>query len=130
MLIIQATTISGKIINGARWEVTSLSTFQKGQKISVELITEDLKLVSYLNKSSNMDCMVDEEKHAKSVVVSCIISDVRHMVHVLNKTLDTMVIIVPVNRLVEHVLQYVFDVNECDKRFVGLLKGGMNTESS
>ena len=100
MLVIQATMISGKIIDGARWEITSLSSFQKNQKVSVELATKDPALLTYLSKTPNNECMLDGEKGEYSVVMSCVVSDVRHMIHATNGTSDTMLVVVPTNRLV------------------------------
>lgn len=122
-LVIQATTIANKIIDGARWEVTSLSSFARGQKVSVELPTKDPQLLGYLSKNMNNDCMLDGERGQYSVVMACVVNEVRHMVLLSSGTVDTMVVVLPTNRLVEHVLQYLLSPNKCDPRFVKAVRG-------
>ena len=123
MLVIQATMISGKIIDDARWEITSLSSFQKNNKVSVELATKDPALLTYLSKTPSTECILDGDKDGYSILMSCVVSDVRHMIHATNGTADTMVLVVPANRLVEHVMQYILNQNKCDPRFLKLVKG-------
>lgn len=122
-LIIQATTIAGKIIDGARWEVTSLSNFQQNQRVSIELPVKDPNLLGYLSKTQNKDCMLDGERGQYSVVMACVVSDVRHMIYISNKTVDTMVIVKPIHRTVEHVLEYLLSPGRCDQRFVRMIRG-------
>ena len=122
-LVIQATTISNKIIDGARWEVQSPTYFARGQKVSVELPTKDAQLLGYLSKNMNNDCMLDGTKDHYSVVMACVVNEVRHMVYVASQSADTMVIVLPTNRLVEHVLQYILSPTKCDPRFVRAVRG-------
>lgn len=121
-LIIQATTISGKIIDGARWSVQQ-AFFARGQKVTVELPTKDGPLLGYLSKHMNNDCMLDGGKGHYSVVMACVVGEVRHMVNVADSTVDTMVVISPMNRIVEHVLQYILTPSKCDPRFIRAVRG-------
>ncbi len=119
--VLQATTISNKIIEGARWEIGS-AFFARGQKVSVDLPTKDPQLLGYLSKNMNSDCMLDGNKERYSVVMACMVNEVRHMVSIADQTVDTMVIIIPTNRLVEHVLQYILNPNKCEQRFVKAIR--------
>lgn len=125
--MIQATTISGKIINDARWEVTSLAAFQKGQRITVELPVKDGALVGYLSRIANSECMVDgTSKSNYAAVMSCMVSEVRHMVVIAQSTVDTLVMVQPMNRTVECVLQYILNPSKCDPKFIALIRGNQS----
>ncbi len=122
-LVIQATTISGQIVEGARWEITQPCFFQKGQKISVELPVKDPNLVGYISKTGTNECMLDGGKGDFSIVMLCIVNEIRHMVRIAEKSVDTMVIVTASNRTVESVLQYILTPSRCDPRFIKAVRG-------
>jgi hypothetical protein len=71
----------------------------------------------------NNECMIDGDKHSYSAVMSCVVAEVRHMVSIAQSTVDTMVVVSPMNRLVEHVLQYILNPARCDPRFIRAVRG-------
>jgi len=122
-LVIQATTTSGQIIEGARWEIDHPCSFQKGQKVSVEFPVKDPNLVGYISKTGTNECMIDGERENFSIIMLCVVNEVRHMVKIADKLVDTMVIVMASNRTVESVLQYILTPSRCDPRFAKAVRG-------
>lgn len=130
-LIIQAFTLSGRILEGARWVINGNSFFSVTQKINVELPVKDSQLLTFLSKNPRNECVIDKAekdendkgKAAYSAVLTCTITDVRHMVSIASSTVDTMVVIAPANRWVEHIMQYILNPNRSNPQFLMAVRG-------
>lgn len=119
--MIQAATINGRIIDKARWEIQNVSAFQEGQTMQVNVPTKDANLLHYVAKQGRADCMVERDDRS-SVNLTFVVKQIRHMLEASNGGVDTMVVIVPITRPVEHVILYVMDTEKCDERFVRAVK--------
>lgn len=122
-LILQAQTISGNLIEGGRWEVEFPAGLQEGQHFSLNLPVTDPHLIRYLSKVSSIDCVLDKDGNKFSVSLSCPIRRVRHMVSTTTGEVESMGILVPINRTIESVLLFVIAPNKCDPRFIRLVRG-------
>jgi hypothetical protein len=126
-IIVQASTLAGKMIEGARWEVEFPSGVQEGHLVALNLPFKDSALNGYLARSPSSDCMVDKNSSGYSVALSLKVTQVRHMVEVVKGEeildVESMAIIIPVNRLVEHVLMYLIAPSKCDQKFVLGVRG-------
>lgn len=122
MSIIQFIKINGGIIEKAKWEIDTLANLREGHFIQFNFnIEEDVNLISYVSKRSNIDCVIEKtDKGQYSVVLTGIVKAFRHMLDA--SKLESMVTVVPANRAVENVLLYVVDKNQCDPKFVALLR--------
>lgn len=123
MPAIQATTISGKLVEGARWDVNTLTNMREGQSLQVSLPVEDKKLIHFLGKQNGMDCVLErEEDKSHYVVLTMKIMSFRHMLDHATGELDSQAYVSPINRTVEEVITFLLDRDKCNPKFVELLK--------
>jgi len=122
MLVIQAASASGKLVDGARWSV-DVPWLQEGHSVSLNVPVKDPNLIGYVGKTGSMDCVVDKDDGKYSVSMACKVVRLRHMVNTASGTAESLAIVTPVNRLVEHVLMYIVQPSKCDPRFVALVRG-------
>jgi len=122
MLVIQAMTTSGKMVEGARWSV-DVPWLQEGHSVSLNVPVKDPALIGYVGKAGSVECVVDKDEGKYSVSLACKVVRLRHMVNVGAGTSESLAIVTPVNRLVEHVLMYIMQPAKCDPRFVALVRG-------
>lgn len=124
MPIIQFTKINGSIIEKASWKVDNISNLREGHFIQFNFnIKEDTNLISYISKRSNIDCVVEKSDTGQySIILTGIIKAFKHMID--NSKLESMVTVIPINRAVENVLLFITNKDQCDPKFVALLKQG------
>ncbi len=122
-LILQVQTISGSLIENGRWEVECPAGLQEGHHFSLNIPVPDPALIRYLSKVQSLDCVLDKDGNKYSVSLSCPVRRVRHMVNTETSGIDSMGILVPINRTIEGVLLYLLAPNKCDPRFVRLVRG-------
>lgn len=125
-LIIQATTLSGNIVDHARWEVNNGNQIQEKQIISVNMEVKETNLVSFLKKIGKRQSFLPSgtslDEDEKLVTVSFEIRQIRHMINTASKKLNTLAIVVPVNRTAEQTMLFILDQGKCDKKFVEAVK--------
>lgn len=121
-IALQAVTLTGKTIEGGRWEVPSIAGLQEMQSFALNIPIKDKQLVSYLGKAQNADCMLDKDKDTYSVMLSFKVARIRHMLTTKDSKVDSMAVLVPVNRNVELVLQYLLNPAKTDPKFVKLIR--------
>lgn len=121
--IIQATTISGSIIEKARWVVQPSNPVLVGQTISVYLKTDDKNILSEVAKRGRHDgCCLEEDDGSSHVVITFISKQISHMID--EQKLDTICIVVPSGRHAEQVMLYLLDPEKCDRRFIETVRQG------
>lgn len=121
-LVIQTMTMSGRIVEGARW-VVDLPWIQEGHTVSLNLPVKDPALIGYVSKQRNLDCVVDREGAAYNISLSCKVLRLRHMVNTSAGTTESLAYITPASRLVESVLTYMLQPAKCDPRFMAAVRG-------
>lgn len=120
--IIQVASISGRIIDSAKWKVESISNLREGHGIQVSMPTNDSQLLNYIGKAANVECSVDRNKNDYSVILGCMVKQIRHMLDTVDSDLESMAVVVPSNRIVESVIVYLVDSSKSDPRFVKLIQ--------
>jgi hypothetical protein len=128
--IIQVTTISGSIIENARWEVENIVNLREGHGFQINWITKDTNLLAYVGKANNRECSVDRNKDIYSVVLSCLVKQIRHMLDSNEKQIESMAILVPSNRVVENIIIYLASPDKCDPRVIQLIRAGSANATS
>jgi hypothetical protein len=121
--IIQTTTIGGTIIDKARWEIKDQSLIREGHGVYLEFPISDEKLISYISNLKSTDCNIDKEEKIYTVVLNCLVKNIKHMLNTQNGNMETMIITIPSNRVVESVLLYILDPKKCDPKFIKLITG-------
>lgn len=116
-LVIQATTISGKLIEAAKWVVEPPAGLQEGQIMSINLPIKDPALIKYIGKQRSFDCLIDKDKDGYNISMACTVSRIRHMAFP-DGNVDSLAFLVPTNRIVEHTMLYILNPSKCDPRFV------------
>jgi hypothetical protein len=124
--IIQTTTIGGTIIEKARWEIEDQSLIREGHGVYLEFPSTDEKLVFFISNLKSMDCNIDIEDKKYTIVLNCLVKNIKHMLNTQNGKMETMIITIPANRIVENVLLYVLDIKKCDPKFIKLVRDGNN----
>lgn len=117
MIVLQVHALNGKTIEGGRWEVPDVIGLGEGQSFALALPTKDKHLTAYLVKAQSADCVVDKDKTDYSVILSFQVRRIRHMHAVGSKKVDSMAVLVPMNRSVELVLQYMLNPAKVDQKF-------------
>ena len=131
-VIVQAYTLSRKLIEKARWEVEFPGGIQEGQEVAISLPTSDSGIIGYLSKSQSQECMLEKSKDGSNITMSCKVLSVRHMVDISLKAppeTSSMAIVIPMNKLVEYVLTYLVSPIQCDQKFVHAVSGGVRASS-
>jgi hypothetical protein len=121
--IIQATSLDGKIISAARWEVPNIVNLREGHNFQISILTKDTKLLGYIGKQSGSDIAVDHNQDEYSVILGCVVKQIRHLLETGTKQLESMAVIVPASRVVEGIIIYIMARDKCDPRFVKLIQG-------
>lgn len=131
-ILLQAATLAGKVIDEGRWHVEFEAGLQESHSIaiSIPIPQEDIKLVTYLNKTPSTDVMVDKTNGGYTVSISCRVTRIRHMVDVQTGLAESMALIVPVNMLAEHVMMYLLAPGRCNSRFVQAIRSNTANSSS
>jgi hypothetical protein len=122
--IVQVTTISGKMIDNARWEVENITNLKEGHGFQVNWVTKDSNLLSYVGRINNTECSIDRNKNIYSVVLSCLVKQIRHMLDSKEKHIESMAILVPSNRIIENIFIYLASPDKCDPRVIQLIRSG------
>lgn len=120
--IIKVSTIGGRLIEEARWEVNSISNLREGHAFQVSLPTSDMNLVAYAGKTGSKECSIDGTKGSYSVVLTCLVKQIRHMLEDGSKQVESMAVLVPSNRVVENVIIYMLSPAKCDPRVSQLIQ--------
>lgn len=122
MSFVQASTISGAIIEKARWEVQSLSNVQAGDVMTVCLNSEDKNLLTHIRKQAKTECYLDKSDDGRSsIVATFVVKQIRHMID--GQSFETMCIVTPASRHVEQIVLFLLDPEKCDRRFVEAVHG-------
>ncbi|OPZ34928.1 MAG: hypothetical protein BWY99_02390 [Synergistetes bacterium ADurb.BinA166] len=120
-LVIQAVTIAGEILEGARWP-SGLMWVQEGQSLTLSAPVKDRDLLEYVRRQASRDCLVDRDGKSHTVSMACRVEKVRHMVSTDSGATETLVTVCPINRFVEGVLTYALKPSMCDPRFAAAVR--------
>lgn len=123
-IILQAMTLSGESVDGARWSVSFPAGVQEGHSVAVNvpIPPSEAALLSYLSRSQPVDAMLDRDEAGISVALAFKVSRVRHMVEAKTGAVETVCFIVPVNKLVEHVTTFLFTRAKTDGKFLRAMR--------
>jgi N-glycosylase/DNA lyase len=119
MPIVQCNTINGNFIDEARWNVSTLQNLREGQNLQVSLPASNQRLVEYVANLNKMECSVERDRKSKKCTLTFTVKIVgfRHMLEPPKKAIESMAVVVPVNRTVENVLLYLLGSDLIDSRF-------------
>jgi len=127
-LTIQATTISGTIVESARWRVESTGMLP-GDLLQLRLPVKDRKLMEYIRKQSKFECMLErgqkDENDAESdhaVIMAFRVKQMRHMLDSQTSEIESMCVVTPMDRFVESVMMFLLDRKKCDPRFIAMIR--------
>ena len=119
--IIQATMISGQVIETAKWEVKLEIPPSETHEMSLNFATQDQKIIKFLS-NERMGTMVDGNKsEGFTVTVKFDIKNIKHMIDTVDLTSQSIVIIAPQNRTAEQVLVYLMNPELCNPSFIKLI---------
>ena len=123
MFIIQAISLTGKIVEKARWEVAP-TFLTEGQTIQVNIPIDDADAMKFIATQGKQECSVEREGEERrgSANLTFVIKQVRHMLETEPVGMDTMVTVMPLNRTVDQVMLYIFDSSRCDERFMKAIR--------
>jgi len=117
--IIQATTISGGVIEEAKWSIEFNTSPNESHKLSLSFMTNDQSLINYITRSDRRGILLDgDNTEGYSVSIECDINSIKHMIDTGSSTGTTIVIVSASNRTSEQVLLYLIDPSLCSVNFV------------
>lgn len=124
MPIVQCHTISGNFVNEAKWNVTTLQNLREGHNLQVTFSATDRRITEYVASLGKMECSVERDRKSKkcTITLTMKIMGFRHMLEPPRKSIESMVMIVSVNRTVENVLLYLMKSDLVDQRFITALR--------
>lgn len=128
-IIVQATNMAGIILDKARWEIDFPVGLSDSQQVAINIVLTDAPMIQYLIRHPSSDCLLDKNKDTYSLALSCRVTQIRHMIEVLSGKANSIAMIAPINRMVEHVLMYIYSVTQCNQQFVRAVRGSMASES-
>lgn len=95
--------------------------------MQVSLPTSDVHVISYVKKQAKQELGLEKDenkgKNAHSVILKFVVKEIRHLLDTTTSDMDTMVTLVPVDRVVEGVLTYLLHPEKCDPRWVQVMRG-------
>ena len=119
---VQMTTASGAIIEDAKWDLPFQVTPVEGHIIMINVPTKDRSLLEYMAKADRRGVIFDGDKeNGYTVTLSCPIRQVKHLIDIAEKSVQTLVLAAPENRASEQILLYLFDTSKCDPSFMKAL---------
>jgi hypothetical protein len=120
-MIVQACTLSGRIIETARWELSFPAVVQEGHQIDVSIPFNDEALSKYISKVS--EHMLDKIGDDYSVTLSFKVTHIRHMVDIFKDTTETnsLAFIYPTNNMMENIILYLLEPS--NSKFADKIKG-------
>lgn len=123
-ILIQVTSLNGAIIEKAKWRTENSSFLREGQSLYIDLQTDDEKLSSKISSFNTPDCSIEAEGENLIATVHMRIKSIRHSFDTTakNKRIETMITIVPSDRLVENILFYIYDKKFCDQKFLNVMR--------
>ncbi len=123
MPIVQCNTISGSFIDEAKWNVSTLQNLREGQNLQVSLPISNQRLIEYVVNLGKMECSVERDRKSKNYTITLTVKIMgfRHMLEPPKKAIESMAIVVPVNRTVENVLLSMLKSKLVDQRFTAAL---------
>jgi hypothetical protein len=123
-IILQAVTLSGEAVEGARWSVSFPAGVQEGHSvaINVPIPAAEVALLNYLSRSQSVDAMLDRDETGVSVALAFKVSRVRHMVEAKAGSVETVCYVSPTNRLVEHVTTFLFMRGKTNAQFLRAMR--------
>jgi len=129
-IIVQACTLSGRIIETARWEVSFPTAVQEGHQIDIGIPFNDEALSKYLSKVS--EHMLDKIRDDYNVVLSFKVKQIRHMVDVFKDMTEvsSVAFMHPTNNLVENVILYLLEPSKCSSKFIHQVNGETKSPQS
>jgi hypothetical protein len=123
-ILIQVTSLNGAIIEKARWGAENLSFLREGQSLYIDFQTDDEKLASKISGFNTPDCSVEADGENLIVTAHLRIKSIKHSFDPNSKLkkIETMITVVPSDRLVENILFYIYDQKLCDPKFLSVLR--------
>lgn len=113
---------------GAKWRTESLSGVSVGHTIHVSLAFQDEALVRAIGKQAGSSrSVLEKEEDGYSVTLSFVVERFTHMVEAVagsgEASVDSMVWLKPVDRMMEMILLYLLETDACDPKFVQSVRG-------
>lgn len=124
MPTLQAYTISGHMIEMARWSVNTLQNLHLDDIIYISMTSEDKTLLKWITSVNNREISAErigKQSKGYSVIMAFRVSRFKHMLDGNDPEIDSMAMITPMNRDIEHAIIYILDPNKADPRFVNML---------
>jgi predicted amino acid racemase len=118
-VVIQATTISGNVIEEAKWMIDLGVTPINTHEMSLTFESKDQSLINLINNMDRRGIMLDgDTEEGFSITIKCDIANVKHMVDTSNSSCTTLVIVSPSNRTSEQVILYLMNPDLCSQSFL------------
>lgn len=126
-LIIQVTTIDGRVLESLRRSIDPKADFCEGHTVQLAFATKEKGVATFITKLGRQsDCSVEKEmgKDEYSVIVSLSVRQVRHLVDLASGSVESLAVLAPTSRTAEAIMTYLVDPSMCDPRVRNSMKGG------
>jgi len=121
--ILQITTLSGNLIDEAKWEIDFTIQPMESHEISLNFETNDSKLISFINANERSGIVLDgDPENGYNMSMRFDIKKIKHLVDVSTKEVDTYILLSPPNRTLEQIILYVLNSKYCNGNFLKILK--------
>lgn len=120
--IIQLTTMSGHVVEKARWERNFVVPPTEGQSLQINVPTDDGSLISYSPKLLQHGVIMDGTKGEYTITFTCIMRHIKHMLDVQDSTVNCLILATPENRASDQVMTYLMDREKCEVAFLNAMK--------
>jgi|688.fasta_scaffold1129251_1 hypothetical protein len=117
-IYLQVSTISGRFIENARYEM-SIPWVHSTHEISLTYSITNPALVTLLASKNRAGIIFDgDNTEGYTASIKCDIKSIKHLLDVQNKESHTTIIVVPVNGTAEQVLLHCIDPKLCSPNFI------------
>lgn len=129
MPILQGYTSSGKVIDKARWEIDSFQGMYPNDTIQIVLRSDKADLFKWAVAKKDKNIWV--EKTAGKEFTITVGMRIERFIHLFDgkPKVESMAVLMPSDKMIEHILVLVLDSDNADPRFEKLIKGN-NTMNS
>jgi hypothetical protein len=124
MALIRATTIDGRWVEPARWDVNPEIILKEGQEFNISFPVQNDVFFNFISKSQKQDFSVDITDKIKTVTLIFTIKNIKHLLDTENikPELESLIILVPNNRMVENIFLFLMSPEMCSPKFIEIMK--------
>jgi hypothetical protein len=127
MPIIQAYINSGSLVENAKWEINDLNHIGLNHSISIPIKSKNKLIKKWITSKNLKDAWIDSPDNKEFLIfIKYKIVAIEHLLHPSTNTIETMISVMPISRITEQLLSYIFSESKSTHPFIKYIQKIMN----